>query len=94
MMQIPCPWCGPRNEAEFRYGGEAHLVRPDPETASDLDWGAYLHHRTNRKGLHRERWMHGAGCRRWFNLARDTVSNEILGAYRIGEPGPRGEDDP
>ncbi|MBL8960475.1 MAG: sarcosine oxidase subunit delta, partial [Gemmatimonadetes bacterium] len=22
MLQIPCPWCGPREEEEFRYGGE------------------------------------------------------------------------
>jgi sarcosine oxidase, subunit delta len=33
--------------------------------------------------------VHGAGCRRWFNLLRDTVSHEILAAYRIGETPPR-----
>ena len=31
MLQIPCPYCGPRAEAEFSYGGEAHIARPlDP----------------------------------------------------------------
>jgi heterotetrameric sarcosine oxidase delta subunit len=24
-----------------------------------------------------ERWVHTAGCRRWFNLVRDTVTDEI-----------------
>ena len=26
MLLIPCPWCGPRDEAEFRYGGQARSV--------------------------------------------------------------------
>ena len=25
MLLIDCPHCGPRNEVEFRYGGEAHV---------------------------------------------------------------------
>jgi heterotetrameric sarcosine oxidase delta subunit len=24
-----------------------------------------------------ERWVHTAGCRRWFNLVRDTVTHHI-----------------
>ena len=28
MLLIDCPHCGPRAEIEFRYGGEAHMVRP------------------------------------------------------------------
>jgi len=24
-----------------------------------------------------ERWVHSAGCRRWFNLVRDTVTHEM-----------------
>jgi sarcosine oxidase subunit delta len=28
MLQITCPYCGPRAEKEFTYGGEAHIVRP------------------------------------------------------------------
>ena len=31
MLLIVCPWCGGRPENEFRYGGQAGLVRPpDP----------------------------------------------------------------
>ena len=36
MMLIPCPWCGPRNQVEFTYGGDATVKRPAndaPETA-------------------------------------------------------------
>ena len=25
-----------------------------------------------------ERWVHAAGCRQWFDVVRDTVSNEFL----------------
>ena len=27
MLLIPCPYCGPRPELEFRYAGEAHIAR-------------------------------------------------------------------
>jgi sarcosine oxidase, subunit delta len=91
MLLIPCPWCGPRDEVEFRYGGEAHIARPEhPEAFDDATWADYLHMRANPKGALAERWVHSAGCRRWFNLLRDTVSHRILAAYRIGERPPGG----
>lgn len=74
MLQIPCPWCGPRDESEFTYGGEAHRHRPDPDTASDREWAEYLYYRDNVAGVHAERWNHSHGCRRWFNAVRDTVN--------------------
>jgi sarcosine oxidase subunit delta len=89
MLLIPCPWCGPRDEVEFRYGGEAHIARPEhPEALDDAAWADYLHMRANPKGALAERWVHIAGCRRWFNLLRDTLSHRILAAYRIGEKPP------
>ena len=33
VLLIPCPWCGPRDEVEFRYGGQAHLAYPDDPAA-------------------------------------------------------------
>ena len=39
--------------------------------------GRYLFLRDNPKGAWRERWVHTAGCRRWFELERDTLTNEI-----------------
>jgi sarcosine oxidase, subunit delta len=89
MLLIACPWCGPRSEVEFSYGGPAHVVRPtSPETISDAEWSAYLHTRRNPKGMHLERWRHTHGCRQWFNLARNTVSHEIAAVYRLNEPVP------
>ena len=87
MLLIRCPWCGPRDETEFHYGGQAHVAYPaDPAASTDAEWGRYLFVRENPKGPFAERWCHGAGCRRWFNAVRDTLTNEFLRVYRVGEP--------
>ena len=88
MLLITCPWCGPRSQTEFSCGGEGHIVRPDPDLASDAEWGDYLFARKNPKGLANERWFHAHGCRRWFHAVRSTVSHEILKVYGITEPPP------
>lgn len=89
MLLIPCPYCGERAEIEFSYGNEAHLARPlEPEKLSDEEWAHYVFWRKNTKGVFLERWMHAHGCRRWFNVVRDTVSYEILGSYKAGEQPP------
>ena len=89
MLRIPCPWCGPRDEVEFTCGGEAHIARPaDPTALDDVRWADYLFMRKNPKGTHREQWLHAAGCRRYFNAVRDTVSYRISATYRIGEQPP------
>jgi len=87
MFLIHCPYCDEsRAEEEFHAAGQAHILRPsDPATCSDAQWGDYLYFRDNPRGLHRELWVHAAGCRKHFNIARDTASYEILGTYRIGE---------
>ena len=91
MLLIDCPWCGLREETEFNYGGQAHIERPrDPDALSDEAWGEYLFIRNNPKGLHLEQWNHAHGCRRWFNVARDTVSYQIKAVYKVGEPVPGG----
>ncbi|MBK6013625.1 sarcosine oxidase subunit delta family protein [Streptomyces sp. MBT53] len=89
MLLIPCPWCGPRDEAEFHYGGQAHVAYPEtPADLTDEEWARYLFFRANPKGPFAERWSHAAGCRRWFNAVRDTSTNEILRVYRAGEERP------
>lgn len=89
MLLIPCPWCGPRDEAEFHYGGQAHVAYPEtPSDLTDEEWARYLFFRDNAKGPFAERWSHAAGCRRWFNAVRDTSTNEILTVYRTGEDRP------
>ncbi len=86
MLLISCPWCGPRAEIEFSYGGEAHIARPNnSEELSDAEWADYLFMRTNKKGAHREMWNHSFGCRRWFNVERDTISYKILQVYKLDE---------
>jgi sarcosine oxidase subunit delta len=87
MLLITCPWCGPRDEIEFNCGGQTHITRPQ-ETVSDEIWGAYLFERENPRGIHKERWVHAAGCRRWFNVARDTVTHRIVAVYRMTDPIP------
>jgi sarcosine oxidase subunit delta len=89
MLLIPCPYCGPRPEIEFRNGGEAHIARPaNPAGISDEAWERYLFLRSNPKGLHYERWRHVHGCGRFFNAARDTVTDRIQATYEIGQPRP------
>jgi len=91
MLLINCPWCGERDESEFSYAGEAHIARPpDTEKLSDEQWADYLFMRKNPKGLHREQWLHAAGCRRYFNVERDTLTYRISGSYKIGEQPPSG----
>ena len=89
MLRIPCPWCGPRDEIEFACGGEAHIAMPtEPDALDDAAWAEYLFMRSNPKGRHRERWVHAYGCRRWFNVVRETTSERILAVYRVDERPP------
>jgi heterotetrameric sarcosine oxidase delta subunit len=92
MMRIPCICCGPRDENEFICGGTSHIQRPALD-AGDETWGGYLFFRDNPKGVHLERWRHVQGCGRWFNLARNTVTHEVLSVYAMTEP-PPGEPPP
>jgi heterotetrameric sarcosine oxidase delta subunit len=92
MLLIRCPWCGEREEVEFSCGGETHVVRPkEPEKLTDAEWGDYVFFKRNPKGVHYERWLHAAGCRRWFNVARSTVTHEIFATYKPDEPKPEVE---
>jgi sarcosine oxidase, subunit delta len=80
LLLIRCPWCGSRDEVEFSYGGAAHVsYPPDPDALSDAEWGEYVFVRDNPRGAFAERWVHSAGCRRWFTAVRDTVTHEFLG---------------
>ena len=85
MLNIKCPNCGYRDESEFLCGGEAHITRPGYEVSlSDSEWAEYLFMRHNPKGNFTERWFHASGCRKWFNIVRNTVTNEIFEIYPVG----------
>ena len=89
MHIINCPYCGQRDEHEFQYGGEGHIMRPkNPNALSDDEWADYVFSRTNPKGWHYERWLHAAGCGRWFNVVRNTVTHEIHCTYKVDDPKP------
>jgi sarcosine oxidase subunit delta len=87
MLRISCPYCGMRDEPEFTFGGPSHVARP-PFDADDATWTAYLFYRENPVGTHFERWLHGFGCGRWFNVARDTLTHEIRAVYAMGSAKP------
>lgn len=90
MLLIHCPYCEEeRPELEFRHAGEAHIARPtDIASISDADFAHYFFYRDNPKGVAFERWRHIHGCGRFFNAARDTVSDKFLTVYKAGEPKP------
>jgi sarcosine oxidase subunit delta len=82
MMLITCPWCGPRAQSEFTYGGDASLTRPAAD-APEAEWFAYVYQRDNPKGPHDELWLHSAGCRSWLKVRRDTRTHDILAVERL-----------
>jgi sarcosine oxidase subunit delta len=84
MLIIPCPYCGPRPELEFSYGGQAHIARPRPD-ATAAAWNAFQYERSNVRGERAERWRHTHGCARFFNVVRDTTTDRIMRSYRSGE---------
>ena len=90
VLLIPCPFCGPRDENEFRYGAQTGVAMPTEVLApDDAAWGEFVFVRSNPKGPLDERWYHAHGCRRWFSLRRDTATDEILShPAPIGWPKP------
>jgi sarcosine oxidase subunit delta len=89
MQLIECPHCGPREEVEYHYGGQAHVAYPaEPASLTDVEWADFLFYRDNPRGPFAERWLHSAGCRRWFNAVRDTSTHQVLAVYRQDEPRP------
>jgi sarcosine oxidase subunit delta len=88
MLLIHCPWCGPRAETEFSYGGEAGITRPlDSDEITDRAWGDYVFMRENPRGTSYEQWLHTQGCRRWFKAIRDTVSYKFQSFETFGPAG-------
>ncbi|QEL10619.1 sarcosine oxidase subunit delta [Kushneria phosphatilytica] len=86
MFYIRCPYTHEyHSEEEFKPCGQAQIRRAEsPVSTSDEQWGDYLFFRDNIRGVHHEMWMH-LPTRRYFNVTRHTVTNEILETWRIGE---------
>ncbi|MEE3852335.1 sarcosine oxidase subunit delta [Gordonia sp. LSe1-13] len=89
MQLIECPHCGPREETEFHYGAAAGIAYPPvPADLDDEAWAHYLFFRPNPKGVMTERWFHGAGCRQWFTVDRDTVTYQFVGTPTVSRVRP------
>jgi sarcosine oxidase, subunit delta len=90
MLLIHCPYCEEeRPELEFRHAGEAHIARSEAMAdLSDDEFEKFFFIRSNPKGLIYERWRHIHGCGRFFNAARDTVTDRFATTYKAGELKP------
>lgn len=86
MHRIACPHCGLRDEAEFRYRGDATVARPAADAGIEA-FAAYVYDRGNPSGRHVEWWHHVHGCRAVLKAVRDTSTHAIAW---VGLPG----DDP
>ena len=76
---MPCPNCGERDVHEFRHGGEiSSLSQRRSMNDSDGDLTRYFYFTRNPAGESAEWWYHSFGCRNWFVVRRDTVTNDIL----------------
>lgn len=76
MLRIACPHCGPRDEAEFRYRGDATVRRPAGDAGQEA-FATYVFERANPAGWHVEWWHHVHGCRRVLKVVRNTLTHEI-----------------
>ena len=81
-MQIACPHCGPRAQAEFVY--ERTVDSVVPLNASPEDAMKALFTRNNPRGFDEEIWRHTFGCRAWIVIKRNRVSNEISAVLAVG----------
>ena len=90
MQLIPCPWCGPRDEVEFHYGGQAHVPYPeDPQALDDEAWARYVFFRDNPKGAVRRALVpRGRLPPLVQRRPRHRHPRDRSRSYRIGEPKP------
>ena len=88
MLRISCPWCGARDETEFRYRGDAGRVRPAPEAGLEA-FVSYVYARDNPRGGHLEWWLHAGGCRQLLKVLRHTLTHEIRWVGVAADTPPR-----
>jgi methylglutamate dehydrogenase subunit B len=88
-MRIPCPYCGPRDLAEFVTIGETTGPRPDPNAADAArQFFDYAYLRRNVAGPGEELWYHAQGCRSWLRIVRDTRTHGIESVVPAQEAAP------
>ena len=87
MLRIPCPWCGVRDETEFRYRGDAGRARPAASAPMEA-FTEYVYARDNPLGWHLEWWLHVGGCRQLLKVLRHTLTHQIHAAVLASQPAP------
>jgi sarcosine oxidase subunit delta len=88
MQRFPCPFCGLRDEREFRFAAEAGKLRPrTAEDVGDAEWEAYLYATKSPRGRAAEVWVH-LTCHEVFVMERDTVGMDVLGVRQLRKAGP------
>lgn len=83
-MRIPCPFCGPRDAAEFAYRGDAVLRSPPPDDAPADAVADHVYLRDNPAGPIEELWFHRDGCQSFIVVTRDTRSHAVFAAELAG----------
>jgi sarcosine oxidase subunit delta len=83
MKLLTCPVNGPRPVSEFAYGGE-YREMPEPTTASDTQWAAYVFNRASLPGVKKEWWYH-VPSGTWFIAERDVQADVVQRTYLFGE---------
>ena len=87
MQLFPCPFCGERDETEFRYLGEAGRERPQGgRGVAEADWTAYLYWQKTEKGRLSEIWRH-LPCGELFLMERDNVNHIVFAARSLRPEG-------
>ena len=83
MKILICPLNGPRNIAEFTYGGQVKVM-PDPKGSTDREWAQYVFYEDSHIGVVQEWWMHTASSF-WFIAERHNQTDEVLRTYDPAE---------
>ena len=83
MKLLNCPLNGPRNIAEFTYGGELQAM-PDPATADARQWAEHIFFPENEAGVVTEWWCHRATAY-WFLARRNRLTDEIIQTFPPSE---------
>jgi methylglutamate dehydrogenase subunit B len=77
MTELACPFCGPRELAEFVF----RKSLPEPGASAY----AAVYERANRIDDSLEHWQHVGGCRSWLRVRRNPSTGAISEVSLLGD---------
>ncbi len=80
MTLLACPFCGPRELAEFEFHKTLAHAADDPYSSTYL--------RVDHLTLSREHWQHVRGCRAWLEVERNPSTGAVLSLRLLDEVHP------